>query len=134
MSFVEMLTQWRSKCGNLNTSMKAIIILLLWQFGSNFVYFLYLEPSEVFGHSHGLLILLIITLEAGFSILSPLAGLVADVAYGRLRVLKFSTYLIVACTFGVLIMLILLHATEIHIFKYGSMSHVGSKTIQSPVR
>ncbi len=70
-------------------------------------------------HSHGKNVLWMITLEAGFSIISPLAGLIADVAYGRLRLLKFSTYLIVACTLGVLVMLILLNATEIDIFRFG---------------
>ncbi len=66
-------------------------------------------------------VLWMISVEAGFSILSPLAGLIADVAYGKLRVLKFSTYLIVACTFGVLVMLILLNATEVLVFRLVSI-------------
>ncbi len=106
---------------NLNTSIKATIIILLWQFGNNIIYFLYLKPSEVMRHSYGTSILWMISVEAGLSILSPLAGLIADVSYGRLRVLKFSTYLIVACMFGVLVMLILLNATEILIFRHVSI-------------
>ncbi len=77
---------------NLNTSIKATIILLLWQFGNNIIYFLYLRPSEVMRHSYGTAVLWMISVEAALSILSPLAGLIADVAYGKLRVLKFSTY------------------------------------------
>ncbi len=115
----EMLSRkLKNKLRNLNT-FKAIIIILLWQFGNNIIYFIYLKPSEVMRHSHGKDVLWMISVEAGFSILSPLAGLIADVAYGRLRVLKFSTYLIVACTLGVLVMLILLNATEIDIFRFG---------------
>ncbi len=105
---------------NLNTSIKATIIILLWQFGNN-MYVLYLKPSEVMRHSYGTSILWMISVEAGFSILSPLAGLIADVAYGRLRVLKFSTYLIVACMFGVLVMLIILNATEVLVFRHVSV-------------
>ncbi len=118
----EMLSRkLKNNLRNLNT-FKAIIIILLWQFGNNIIYFIYLKPSEVMRHSYGTAaVLWMITLEAGFSILSPLAGLIADVAYGRLRVLKFSTYLIVACTFGVLVMLILLNATEVLVFRYVSI-------------
>ncbi len=115
----EMLSRkLKNKLRNLNT-FKAIIIILLWQFGNNIICFMYLKPSEVMRHSHGKNVLWMITLEAGFSIISPLAGLIADVAYGRLRLLKFSTYLIVACTLGVLVMLILVNATEIDIFRFG---------------
>ncbi len=115
----EMLSRkLKNKLRNLN-AFKAIIIILLWQFGNNIIYFIYLKPSEVMRHLHGKDVLWMISVEAGFSILSPLAGLIADVAYGRLRVLKFSTYLIVACTLGVLVMLILLNATEIDIFRFG---------------
>ncbi len=60
-----------------------------------------------------------LTLEAMLSILSPLAGLVADIVYGRLRFLKFSTYLILACTIGVLLMSTLITATQILILGYG---------------
>ncbi len=77
---------------------KAIFIILLWLFGNNIIYFLYLKPSEVMRHSYGTSVLWMLTLEAMLSILSPLAGLAADIVYGRLRVLKFSTYLILACT------------------------------------
>ncbi len=105
-----------SKFRNLN---KVIYIILLWQFGNNVIYFLYLKPSEVLRHSYGTSVLWMLTLEAMLSILSPLAGLVADIVYGRLRVLKFSTYLILACTIGVLLMSTLLTATQILILRYG---------------
>ncbi len=113
-------TKLKNKLRDLNT-FKAIIIILLWQFGNNIIYFIYLKPSEVMRHSYGKAVLWMISVEAGFSIISPLAGLIADVAYGRLRVLKCSTYLIVACTFGVLVMLILLNATENLVFRYVSI-------------
>ncbi len=80
----EMLSRkLKNKLRNLNT-VKAIIIILLWQFGNNIIYFIYLKPSEVMRHSHGQNVLWMITLEAGFSIISPPAGLIADVVYGRL--------------------------------------------------
>ena len=75
---------------------KAILILLLWQCVNNLTYYLLLEPSFIVQHLDIKTVLGILFVEAILSLFSPLAGVLADVRFGRFEVLKWSTYIMIA--------------------------------------
>ena len=75
---------------------KAILIILLWQCVNNLTYYLFLEPSFIVQHIDKKTILGILFMEAILSLFSPLAGVLADVRFGRFKVLKWSTYIMIA--------------------------------------
>ena len=97
---------------------KAIFLLLLWQFSTSLTYNLFLQPSVYLQNLHpessAVLACLIALL---FLLFSPLAGFVADVKFGRFKILVCSSYLMVVST-GLILLIFILLAFTIHSFNY----------------
>ena len=88
---------------------KAIFLLLLWQFSTSLTYNSFLQPSVYLQNLHpessAVLACLIALL---FLLFSPLAGFVADVKFGRFKILVCSSYLTVVSTGLILLILYLI--------------------------
>ncbi len=90
------------------TRHKAVLLILLWQVANNLMYYIILEPSYVISIAGGFIASIILTIKATVSILSPIAGYIADIKYGQYKVLKFSTQFMLAFEFFILTVWILL--------------------------
>ena len=75
---------------------KAILIVLLWHCVNNLTYYLFLEPSFIVQHIDRKSVLGIIFMVAILSLFLQLAGVLADVRFGQFKVLKWSTYIMIA--------------------------------------
>ena len=87
---------------------KVILIILLWQCVNNMTYYLLLEPSVIIQRMDGRNAIQYICMEAILALFSPLAGLLADVIYGRFKVLKWSTYIMIAFEFLALVFIVIM--------------------------
>ena len=104
---------WKNKLRDVDFSRKfykhkVILIILLWQCVNNMTYYLLLEPSVIIQSMDYNNAIKIISLEAILSLFSPLAALLADVIYGRFKVLKWSTYIMVAFEFLTLVFIVIM--------------------------
>ena len=88
----------------------AILMILLWQCANNLTYYLLLEPSYLIQKVDRHSVMYFICFEAILSLFSPLAGLLADVVYGRFKVLKRSTYILLASEILSLVVLVMISA------------------------
>ena len=95
---------------NLCKHNKTILMILLWQCANNLTYYLLLEPSFIMQNLNQDVAIVIICLEAILSLFSPLAGILADVIYGRFQVLQWSTYVMVAFEFLTLVIWVVISA------------------------
>ncbi len=86
------------------TRHRAVVIILSWHFVNSLMYYLLLDPSSVIIITNSLNASIILAI----SILSPLAGYVADIKYGQYKVLKVSTQFMIAFQFFILVLWILL--------------------------
>ena len=88
---------WRTKIQTLCYKHNmAILMILLWHCASNLIYYLLLEPSYIIQKLMRYYAMGVICFEAILFLFSPLAGLLADVVYGRFKVLKRSIYILLA--------------------------------------
>ena len=102
---------WRTKIQNLcYKHNKAILMILLWHCANSLTYYLLLEPSYLIQKLNRRTAMGMICLEAILSLFSPLAGLLADVVYGRFKVLKRSTYILLASEILTLVVLVMISA------------------------
>ena len=95
----------------------AILMILLWQCANNLTYYLLLEPSYLIQKLNRHFVMYFISFEAILSLFSPLAGLLADVVYGHFKVLKHSTYILLASEILSLVVLVMISA-EVDTFNY----------------
>ena len=90
---------WRLRVRSCWRSNKVILLILVWQFSTGLTYNLFLQPSAYLHLSD---IRTSAMLASGialiFLVLSPLAGFLADVKFGRFKVLMCSSYLMVVST------------------------------------
>ena len=87
---------WRTKIQTLcYKHNKAILMILLWHCANSLTYYLLLEPSYLIQKLNRHTAKGMICFETILAF-SPLAGLLADVVYGRFKVLKCSTYILLA--------------------------------------
>ena len=97
-------------CSSMTCS-KALILLLLWDFSTNLIGNLVLKPSS-YTQDVNVATLYSATGAIAFIFLaSPFAGFLADMKFGRLKVLVFSTYIMIASFLSFLLVLILLAFT-----------------------
>ncbi len=90
------------------TQHKAVLLILFWHVANNLTYSLILEPFAAVTTMNSFIASMVLTVEATVSILSPLAGYVADIKYGQYKVLKVSTQFMIAFQFFTLLIWILL--------------------------
>ena len=90
------------------TQHKAVLLILFWHMANILTYSLILEPSAAVTLTDSFTASIILTVEATVSILSPLAGYVADIKYGQYKVLKVSTRFMIAFEFFILLIWIFL--------------------------
>ena len=88
----------------------AILMILLWQCANNLMYYVLMQPSYTIQNMDTMGAIYFICFEAILSLLSPLAGLLADVVYGRFKVLKRSTYIMLASEILTLVVLVMISA------------------------
>ena len=88
----------------------AILMILLWQCSNNLMYYLLMQPSYTIQKMDSMSAIYFICFEAILSLFSPLAGLLADVVYGRFKVLKRSTYILLASEILTLVVLVIISA------------------------
>ena len=85
-------------------------MILLWHCANSLTYYLLLEPSHLIQILNRYYAMVMICFEAILSLFSPFAGLLADVVYGRFKVLKRSTYLLLASEILTLVVLVIISA------------------------
>ena len=95
----------------------AILMILLWQCANNLMYYMLMRPSYTIHKMDSVGAIYFICFEAILSLLSPLAGLLADVVYGRFKVLKRSTYILLASEILTLVVLVMISA-KVDTFHY----------------
>ena len=101
---------WRTKIQTLcHKHNMAILMILLWHCANSLTYLL-LEPSFLVQKLNTYYIMGAICFEAILALFSPLAGLLADVVYGRFKVLKRSTYILLASEILTLVVLVTISA------------------------
>ena len=110
-----LVTKWRREVKYFGlTFTKAIAVLLFWQFSTSLIYSSWLVPSSLLHVADpGPLLLL----SAGVSLiflLSPVAGYLADVKFGRFKVLLYNTYFISVCMIFLLVLSFLCYGTHPH--------------------
>ena len=88
----------------------AILMILLWQCANNLMYYLLMQPSYAIQKKNSKVAIYFICFEAILSLLSPLTGLLADVVYGRFKVLIRSTYIMLASEILTLVVSIMMYA------------------------
>ena len=108
-------------CSSMTCS-KAVILLLLWEFSTNLIGNMLLKPSSYSQHIN-IGALYAVTGPIAFVFLaSPFAGFLADMKFGRLKVLVISTYIMIASFLSFLLVLILLaftvHRSTNYIYLY----------------
>ena len=100
---------WRTKIQTLcHKHNMAILMILLWHCANSLTYYLLLEPSFLVQKLNTYYIMGAICFEAILALFSPLAGLLADVVYGRFKVLKRSTYILLASEILTLVVFIMI--------------------------
>ena len=105
------LLSWRIKIQTLCYKHNmAILMILLWNCASSLTYYLLLEPSYLIQKLMRRYAMGVICFEAILSLFSPLAGLLADVVYGRFKVLKRSTYILLVYEILTLVVLVMISA------------------------
>ena len=85
-------------------------MILLWHCANSLTYYLLLEPSHLIQILNRHYAMVMICFEAILSLFSPFAGLLADVVYGRFKVLKRSTYLLLASEILTLVVMVVISA------------------------
>ena len=102
---------WRTKIQTLcHKHNMAILMILLWHCANSLTYYLLLEPSYLIQKLNTYYIMGAICFEAILALFSPLAGLLADVVYGRFKVLKRSTYILLVYEILTLVVLVMISA------------------------
>ena len=102
---------WRTKIQTLcHKHNMAILMILLWHCANSLTYYLLLEPSYLVQNLNTYYIMGAICYEAILALFSLLAGLLADVVYGRFKVLKCSTYILLASEILTLVVSIMMYA------------------------
>ena len=103
------VVSWRTKIQTLcYKHNKAILMILLWNCANSLTYYLLLEPSYLIQKLNRHTAMGMICFEAILFLFSPLAGLLADVVYGRFKVLKCSTYILLASEILTLVVLVMI--------------------------
>jgi len=82
---------------------KAILLVLLWLFSTNLLNNSFLKPIVFFQVSNVSISILFALVISLISLLSPLAGYMADVWHGRRKTLVYGTYLMILSVFCLLI-------------------------------
>ena len=100
-------------CSSMTCS-KALILSLLWEFSTGIVGNLVLKPSSYTQHINEVVLYAVTGAIAFVFLTSPFAGFLADMKFGRLKVLVISTYIMIASFLLFLLVLILL-AFTVHI-------------------
>ena len=93
------------------TCYKAVILSLLWEFSTNLIGNLVLKPSSYTQHTNVRFLYAVTGTIAFVFLASPFAGYLADMRFGRLKVLVISTYIMIASFLSFLLVLILLAFT-----------------------
>ena len=102
---------WRTKIQTLCYKHNmAILMILLWNCANSLTYYLLLEPSYLIQKLMRHYAMGVICFEVILFLFSPLAGLLADVVYGRFKVLKRSTYILLASEILTLVVLVMISA------------------------
>ena len=90
---------WRQRIRSGWRSSKVILLILVWQFSTGLTYNLFLQPSAYLHLSDiQTSAMLACGIALIFLVLSPLAGFLADVKFGRFKVLMCSSYFMVVST------------------------------------
>ena len=113
-SFV-VLTKWRREVKTLSlTFTKAIVVLLIWQFSTSLIYTIWLVPSSLLQIEHIRGSAMVTASVSLIFLLSPLAGYLADVKFGRFKVLLYGTYFSIVSTIFLLVVSLLVYTVNIH--------------------
>ena len=92
-------------------AVKVTVVVLLWHFSTGFVYSLILKPASYIQYSTiGSATVIAVIVYAAF-LFSPLAGFIADVKFGRFKMLLCGTYIILLSVIFIFILGILLAST-----------------------
>ena len=88
----------------------AILMILLWHCANSLTYYLLQELSHLIQKVNRQTAMAMICFEAILALFSPLAGFLADVVYGCFKVLKRSTYILLASEILSLVVLVMISA------------------------
>lgn len=90
--------KWRSLCSlfRLSQANKTTILILMWQLINDLLFYTFLEASYLSVVMDTRNAILTISAEVVLTVFSPLAGLLADMKYGRYKVLQMSTHFMIA--------------------------------------
>ncbi len=97
-----------SSFSSFSTTHYIMLLILLWQFTNSLLFYLFLEPAYVLMMMDIISSTEVILVEATLSSLSIVAGILADLKFGRYTVLRMSAHFMIVFEIGALISWILM--------------------------
>lgn len=117
-----LVRRWKREMKDLffQTFTKAIVLVLIWQFSTGVIYTVWLVPSSLLQLQHVRSSISITATVSFISLLSPLAGYLADVKFGRFKVLVHSTHVMIASMVLLVpgLLLFAVHTHHNYIFRF----------------